>query len=1004
MEVVKLVWHEHMLGGGTKALMCATNEETAWDFLEANGCFAQDVRVFLNTDPVNADFLKTYKLKSGDTINVVPVQKVEAAVLALEVYVGTAVATALVSIAVSFAINFVISTFFGPSDRGFRENRKDPEGYGLTGGNNQVRTFQPLPLVMGTHRIFPDYASPFFVDYVTDFNTFRDVCNNTPINQEVQLPTFAFSPTPANKAWNLFTVAEQSPGAAWTASGANPAWGADGGQYVYLFGVGQSCGIDHLVAYRWTAPSLGQPWTTGTIEWTTYAEYYASINDCVEVGETGQFDCPSANWRAYSPGTSVQVIAGYGYKSYETTQRLTNVFSYGFGDLRIYDHYIGTTKADLFKSLQVDYPVFSSTGTSLQNWRRGRDTSVGPLLQYPSNCEMVEGGELLQNDSVENDGWVTRETSRKKATYLEVDFAGRLFRNANGGETLTRTFNCEYRLIGASTWTQAPGFPVDFSNGDTTVFRETLGWSVPSGRYEVRVQKMSLDETDSANVNDIVFERFKAYVDDPIETYPAINRLGVQILASGQINGSLDRWSSLASAKCWMFVGSYDGTYPGGSSGWIWQETSNPAWWLLYFCMGGFINKTKPNGWHIGYDPANEERLFGAGLSNDQIDYQSIVSFAKWCDTKNLSFNAVADNQRPCADIMIDIASAGRGSPTWSNGKLGVVWADPADIPVAMFGMGNIIAGSFEVGYNIERRTDEFVASYNDKDDFYISRQVRATVPGVTQPVNTTSLQLYGITSQEQAQREVNLRAADSRYHIRTISFSTSLEGMVPQRGDVILMAHDLTAWAHSGRLVDIDGARITLPKSIDANGWIQIRLPDGTFYTENISDGETNVITLDQALPIFEDSFPEDFIFQFGPVETAGKKCRVLSVEPSGNATVKITCTDDYPEYYAQEYGITGDEPARDERLVAKVFNTAIEHRSDGKWLVWELQNARGVQVSANAIQGSQSIISGSLSVPGLELKLPDYPVGTTLQVTLIPDDVVSATSSISETKTFGF
>jgi predicted phage tail protein len=143
--------------------------------------------------------------------------------------------------------------------------------------------------------------------------------------------------------------------------------------------------------------------------------------------------------------------------------------------------------------------------------------------------------------------------------------------------------------------------------------------------------------------------------------------------------------------------------------------------------------------------------------------------------------------------------------------------------------MGNIVAGSFEVTYQIERRVDEFVASYNDENDFYISRQVRAVVPGVVNPVNSSSIQFFGITSEEQAQREVNLRAADIRYHVRKISFDTSLEGMVPQRGDVVLLAHDLTAWAFSGRLQDIsaDGLTVTLSKEIyDPTGagpyWMQ--------------------------------------------------------------------------------------------------------------------------------------------------------------------------------------
>jgi hypothetical protein len=486
----------------------------------------------------------------------------------------------------------------------------------------------------------------------------------------------------------------------------------------------------------------------------------------------------------------------------------------------------------------------------------------------------------------------------------------------------------------------------------------------------------------------------------------------VQILASGQINGALDRWSSIVSAKCWTFSGVYTGSKPGGA-GWTWQETSSPAWWLLYFTMGGFLNESKANGYHIGYDANNGERLFGAGLQNNQIDFDSIVAFDKWCTAKNLKFNAVIDSQRPCADVMIDIATAGRGSPTWSNGKLGVVWADPADIPVAQFGMGNIVAGSFEVTYQIERRVDEFVASYNDENDFYISRQVRAVVPGVVNPVNSSSIQFFGITSEEQAQREVNLRAADIRYHVRKISFDTSLEGMVPQRGDVVLLAHDLTAWAFSGRLQDIsaDGLTVTLSKEIyDPTGagpyWMQIRLPNGELMNHQISTptSPTTVISLTVALPYFEDHFPEDYIFQAGPSQTPGKRCRVLSIEPAQNATVKIVCTDDYLEYYTQEYVQIENYACEPDRLIARVYNPVIESRDDGYWLCWETENCLGAEISALSNGQYSNTIAGSLTVPGNEVKLPSYPSGTTLNLTLTPYDVVGVSVSISALLNYQF
>lgn len=1033
MEVITLVRHEHMLGGDTRTTNHVVDKQTAWDFLLDNHTFGQDVRVFLNHEPVGAEKLKSHTLADGDTLNVVNMQKAEAAVAWLvSVGFSTVTATILFNIALSLAVNFVISTVFGPDDRGqgTRNQRKDPEGYGIVGGNNQARHFGPLPVVMGKHRIFPDYASPWSVDYVTDFTTLVNVCNSTPVEGLVTLPDFEFDPTPASKAWETFTVAEQTPDG-WTASEENPVWGTEepyvffisvpgisycsGGRRNPFFGsTSEVVYLDYSLAFRFTPPALGQPWTSGTIEWTDYETYYSSIAYC-STAEDGSTTCPNPQWKSYTQGSTVTMRIGYGYDRYETTQRLTNIFSYGFGDMVLSDHYIGTTVASSFRDVTITPTVFSNNATSLLGWRRGPDLSTGPFLEYPANCESVEGGELKQNSGVVNSGWVTRGSSRKTTTFIEVDFAGRLFQNSpDGAATLSRVFDCQYRLVGSGAWTPAPGFPITFSNGDTTIFRETERWAVPSGRYEVQVRKVDADETDAANVCDVNFERAKFYVDDAITTYPAANRVGVQMIASGQLNGSLDRWSSIADVSCWVYTAStYDGSEPGVSANWSWTTTQNPAWWLLYFTMGGFLNTSDPKGWKLGVHATNGERLFGAGLPNSMIDFATIHQFSKWCDAKNLKFSAVVDSQRPCSDVQIDIAQAGRGSPNWSNDKFTVVWADPADIPVAQFGMGNIVSGSFEIGYNINRKTDELVATFTDANDFYISRQVRALVPGVTNPVNTSSLQFFGVTSEDQAQREINLRAADIKYHIRRISFETSIEGMVPQRGDVVLMAHDLTAWAYSGRLQDIsaDGLTLTLPRelhdpAVGADYWIQIRLPDGTFMVEKIAPplSPVTTVTLTTALPDFPDHFPEDFLFQAGPSATPGKRCRVLSLEPSQNETVKITCTDDYPEYYLQENSLAGEEPDRDERLIARVYNPVVEVRDDGNWLCWEAEKCRGAQVSASVSGGTGTIIGGNLTVPGVELKLPVYPSGTVIALTLVPDDVVSAVASVSASTTFTY
>ena len=280
LKVIKLVKHAHMLGGDVTTTMHMVEDVTAYQFLEESGALAQDCRVFVNSDPVGLEFLKTYTLKDQDAINLVVVQKDPVSGF-LIANLGATVAGIVTNIAISFAVNFVVSTVFGRQERGVPDRKKDPEGYGLVGGNNAYRKFQPIPVVLGKTRIFPDYSSPWMVDYVSDPTACAFINNATVSNEDKVTPTFAFSPVPASKPWESMTVAEQSPGTDWTAASTNPAWGTTDGQYVFFYGAGNGgagSSTEYNFAYLWTAPALGQPASSGTIQFQSYYDFWQTIN------------------------------------------------------------------------------------------------------------------------------------------------------------------------------------------------------------------------------------------------------------------------------------------------------------------------------------------------------------------------------------------------------------------------------------------------------------------------------------------------------------------------------------------------------------------------------------------------------------------------------------------------------------------------------------------------------------------------------------------------------
>lgn len=97
---------------------------------------------------------------------------------------------AMVATVTTYAANFVLamalSAIAGSLSRKKGSGALDdsPTAYSIQGGSNTVRQFEPLPLVLGEHRMFPDYASAPFTEFVPDPTTATEVINNTPTFEE----------------------------------------------------------------------------------------------------------------------------------------------------------------------------------------------------------------------------------------------------------------------------------------------------------------------------------------------------------------------------------------------------------------------------------------------------------------------------------------------------------------------------------------------------------------------------------------------------------------------------------------------------------------------------------------------------------------------------------------------------------------------------------------------------------------------------------------------------
>lgn len=450
--------------------------------------------------------------------------------------------------------------------------------------------------------------------------------------------------------------------------------------------------------------------------------------------------------------------------------------------------------------------------------------------------------------------------------------------------------------------TVVPGIRV--SNNKTEPIRFSVETGVALGQYEVRVRKVTSDISNSRESNSTVVNQILCYQPDTAD-YTGQARLGVRIKASSQLQGQIQNLSAICSASCPVWNG----------SAWVVQQTSNPAWWFLWYAVGA--------------NDSSGNRLFGGGLSSSQIDIEAIKAWAIFCDQKQLTFNYVLSQRTTVHDVLNMIARAGRAAYTWQTGKIGVIW-DQANLPVvAMIAPYNIIAGSFSVNYVNDNTADEIVMNFVNPDRNWEQDSVRVNVPNVIKNNNTVTLDLDGCTNVSMAAREANLIAASQAFHRRRISWEMDIEGMIATRGDVVQFSHDLTVWSYSGRLLSGDRTIIKLDQKVPSSGsgWLSLRSPDGDIeliqVTSAVGDvDELNISTLSPSFPVPSEN-PDipaiDWAFQFDLLATPGRRIKIIDVQPSGD-NVKFIGIDDDEDYYLSENNPFAYKPPVDGALLVGV------------------------------------------------------------------------------------
>ena len=708
------------------------------------------------------------------------------------------------------------------------------------------------------------------------------------------------------------------------------------------------------------------------------------------------------------------------FRAEELTQKFTeppsrdmiHIFNYGLGDLTVSERAIEKTPlAEVIGYINDPIDTFT--------WTLPDIFTTFPPRPCVTNVKLLEGAALVNNtdfagpDNIvaPNDfslyNFVFRSTP-KNCFRVEVDIEGQLYGSDGTGFIENQsTIEFQYRKTGETTWTEikmehfrsASPLPIR----RTVVFNFSLISPTIGSEHEFRIRKLELDENNNsddkiASLSIVNIKCFVGTLPNNIEPSDLVGQTveSLLLVANAQTSGQTNKFSALVDAKCWV--------YDAGLDTWNWQLTRNPAWWFLYFARGGFKNQEADGsyvfpwsptyGWVNGPGhPESTDTMFGCGLYDEEIDIENIKEWAIFCQDNDLFFDYVFRDDSTSSEILERIANVGRGSVSYYKGVLGVVYEDPQQIPTGLYGMGNIIEGSFSVDYNVINVPSKVIGTFSDRGEDWESKTVEAFVPfSDSDNLNFVNISLDGITEEQQAQREVNILAARQYFQKRVYSWKVDHEGLVAKRGDLVYLSHDSTQYGWSGRVVSfiysgglITGLKTTSEFKDTAITHVSLRYPNGEIATYECEISGCDIVFLetypltkapqypdgtdffDNVVSEFVGSYPDDFIYLAGPKETPGKLVRISEIKSDQNMIFTITAIDEDPAMWSYEYGpVIPRESFDDAEVVCRVFNAGYERVEPGLVRIfWESDGADFVKIM-NTKTGLPIESNGAFSFSG--------------------------------------
>lgn len=575
----------------------------------------------------------------------------------------------------------------------------------------------------------------------------------------------------------------------------------------------------------------------------------------------------------------------------------------GYGPLKIYDVQLNDNPIENYKDVKLD----TREGLNVQD--------IIPTFNDTISTKTL-GYELL------DDAWrtdlVTGTATQGLIIYVECS-NGLYYANDKGGldETYV-TIEAQYAKEGTSDWKELATNAKITGSKPSAIRKQYRVDNLEAGQYYVRVKVVSRGYPTTSTractriwwtgVSGIVYDDF---------SYPGMALIGIRAMATDQLSGSptLKFMKQRSTVYVWN----------PNTNAYEEKAATNPAW--AAYDMVHRANKIT--------DARNGSTVFvHHGADASLMMYNQFSEWAAYCDQFNLKINIEINTSGEMLDVVNRyIAPVGRGIVELFGTKYGCVWDGPKEA-VQMFGMGNIISGTFsETFFQTSDRANAVELTFTNAQKDYERDTVKVFGPTFdTDEYDTTSQLTYdGITDYEQAYREAKFQLYCNAYMVRTVSFQAAIDAIACTVGDIIYVAHDVPMWQTSGRIAAVDANTVTVDavmRSYDSSKTYTFA------YRSSANDtryeiGCSSITVGDSTTTVVLSSVPESApavgdIFDIAEVSKGTKKFVVRSISRTEDMVREIEAIEYNENVFNENYTIPpmNYSDAEDDNDVRNVTN----------------------------------------------------------------------------------